>query len=374
MSYWSDLIEQSEFGAGIRARKRQQAIDYAAQLFDMAGDKDFMADPQNREALRLNESRAAAALLKANVDPGAFGEVMQANQKARWFAEMLPQLTPEQQAAVYTGHDVSPYRISGGTGYNRYTGTMKATPIGQATIDLKGEQQNTEQAKQGAYGALETLRGAQTTTEGAKQGLYGARTQDLKFRAKTIQEFNNNPDADPLLKLDAINRKPLFKGDKVKVLRGDGSTVYMDRTLNLKGGYDFAPAQDAAGADLVVPPSGVGEKTYQYQAMMQDAMNQFDITPDEAFQYATGSQQTRDKLDRDWRRAGRVKLSKEAVNRYGNKRKALFNGGQTQGATNTEALYAQARQAIALAKARGKDITQQVAQRLREKGLDPGKL
>jgi hypothetical protein len=235
-------------------------------------------------------------------------------------------------------------KLSGGTAYNRYD---TENPILGETPALQ---------------ALGRLRNAQIDTEGTKQqanqaraGYFDSRAADVDVRRQIIEEATRNPDADPLLKLDAANKKPTFKSEKIKVKRADGSTVYMDRTPNLTGGFDYAPARDAAGQDLIVPPAErAPERSTATAKDAQLIAETYGIPYEQALEI---------KLMDGPQRSRALRKLKETQARTG------AGGGSAKADPKTDAVYQQARQAIAAgAKAEA------VKARLKSMGLDPGRL
>jgi hypothetical protein len=92
-----------------------------------------------------------------------------------------------------------------------------------------------------AYGQHERLTGAQADLAGARRDV--------------LTNVLNDPTLDPLLGADIGNDKAVFKKERVKVKRRDGTEGYYDATPNLSGGYDYAPALDKTGHSLRVPES-----------------------------------------------------------------------------------------------------------------------
>lgn len=350
---------QNLFGIESKSDRQQKALALASSIFEAQQNPTFPQDV--KDAFSRNMPRAVEAMMNAGLDPEKFGDAMASNWKAqelqKYFAD--PNLTSEQRIGGLTGHDISPYQVSGQTGYNRYTGAMSPTPLGQADIAWKNEQTRTEQAQQRATDALTHLRGAQAQTEGTEQqknqaqtGLYGAQQSDLAIRGKVIQEAANNPNIDPVLKLDAVgNKKPVFKSERIKVRKPDGSTVYMDRTPNLQGGFDYAPAQDAAGAPLMVPPSEFApDHGTANQREAQDLAQTFEIPYDQALGLVMVDGPTRTR-----------EISKL--------QKARAQAGKSRPAAPEPPAYQQARNAIA----KGANA-EQVRARLKQMGLDPSRL
>jgi hypothetical protein len=282
-------------GRTARRQRQQAAINAAMKLFRDMNDPDLMKDPANQYALQLDRASVAGELAKAGVDAKQLFEGVQAPQRAQWFAEAIGKLSPEQQINAINEKDVAPVNLSGGVAYNRYD--PKNPIVGESS----------------AVQALGDLRRSQIDTEGTKQaanlsraGLYDARTADVDVRRQVVEDFVTNPEADPLLAVDAANKRQVFKPKQIKVRRRDGTTVYMDQTPNLSGGFDYALAQ-AGGEDLVVPPQSYApERATANQKNAELIAETYDIPFDEALELTLLDGRTRS------RKLQKIKEAKKA--------------------------------------------------------------
>lgn len=359
-------LAEAYFGFAGANPTRQEAESYAERggLDPMAGvqaqpdgalridDRSFFRDKRLREALDQNAPaveavRQAGALKEAGVDAGDVLGNWKLATLQRYFGS--PELSNDQRVTALTGQDISPYRVSGATGYNRFTGSMSPTPLGEADIAWKHEQAQSEIARQRATDALTNLRGQQSQTELARQGKLGAEQTDQSVRTQALQDFFNNSN-NPLLKADAANKKSLFKGDKIKVKMPDGTAAYYNRTLKADGTYDYSPAQDAAGEPIRVPSQEFKDEAgTAHQKEARDLAQSFGIPYEEALGITMSDGATRS-----------MAISKLIKARQARK---------AAGGTVENPAYQQARNAIN----KGADAAK-VRERLKSMGLDPGKL
>lgn len=299
-----------------RQREERAKVNTTFSSIFEAQDNPDLA-PDVKAAFLKNIPRAIESAQNAGMDPNDLLNAYGNNWKLQEFQRLYGgnYFTPEQKGALLTGHDISPVRVTGNTAYNRFTGDMQATPVGQSTIFLNNAKQQTEVAQQGLYGA-------QTQTEGTKQAENIANTSFLSskqteqdYRNRAIQEVINNPDANPLLKLDFASNKPIFKSENMWITQPDGQRKLYTKTQNLAGGFDIAPAKDKAGQDLIIPVTGgksAGEKQYQFQALMDEAMQLYDISRNEALDYVQSQPAQRKTLTEKWKGEGRLRRDIEA--------------------------------------------------------------
>ncbi len=80
-----------------------------------------------------------------------------------------------------------------------------------------------------------------------------ATSADTVARTGVTTGALNDPNIDPLLKIDIADKKPVFKPQLVKVRRKDGTEVYMNQTPTLSGQPAYTPATDESGDPLGIP-------------------------------------------------------------------------------------------------------------------------
>lgn len=205
----------------------QMARDQLGQSFNLADaglDEHKLAQARGEQAKTLNFMQFAQALAEAKAAgrPLNVWEVMQGN--------------------VATGHALTPVDVQGDTVVNRYdtaAPVLGTTAVGQARI--------------GAEQALGTYRTAAAGDETEQTRLHGLQGDALQARLDAIRALPT--DVNPLLRVDAAGGKDVFKPERVKVRKPDGTEVWMNATPNLQGGFDYSPALGPDQQPLMVPAS-----------------------------------------------------------------------------------------------------------------------
>lgn len=89
----------------------------------------------------------------------------------------------------------------------------------------------------------------------AQARVHAAQAADQEARNAVTGDVLANPEANPLLKIDIAQKRPVFEPKLVKVRRQDGTEIYMHETPTLSGQPTYGPALDEDGQPLRVPPS-----------------------------------------------------------------------------------------------------------------------
>lgn len=260
-----DAAREAAMSGAFQQGLRSAGVSDPADLALLAAPNVRGIDPSSARAQAAAQAAQAdlaqsLALADAGVDEHKLAQARDEQARTRNFLDVAAELAAARRSGrPVSGWDVisgnfanklkldTPADVQGDTVFNRYdpAAPLATTPLGQAKI-------GSEQAQRDAYGASARLHDAQ-----AEQA--AARLQAIR---------NLPPETDPLLRADAYAGKDVFKPERVKVRRADGSEVYMDAIPSASGGFTYRPAQDSAGAPLLVPPSASagGEDLYARRA------------------------------------------------------------------------------------------------------------
>lgn len=223
------------------------------------------------------------------------------------------QFTPEQQAALVTGTDISPYRATTGGAYNRYSGGFRMNPLGQSTVDLNrahgglyDTQGQAVRERTASAGNVDRARiqtyGQQARNYGAHADLTEQQRADMAMRQDLIDQFLRNPNVDPLMKVDAAQKKKLSQApQRFKIAGPDGKTQWATGTIGADGKPIVTPMTGPGGAPMEVPPNADSAKSYEWQSVDQALAERFpNSSPQERIAFIKGSEMERSRIMRDW--------------------------------------------------------------------------
>ena len=195
------------------------------------------------------------ALADAGIDEHRLAQARDEQARTRTFLQVAQDLAAAKAAGrPISGWDVlsgnfanrqrleAPVDVKGDTTFRPYdteAPVIGATPLGQARI--------------GAEQALAGQRTAAAGDETAQARLHGLQGDALQARLDAIRALPT--DVNPLLRVDAAGGKDVFKPERVKVRKPDGTEVWMNATPNLQGGFDYSPALGPDQQPLMVPAS-----------------------------------------------------------------------------------------------------------------------
>lgn len=149
-------------------------------------------------------------------------------------------------------------------GMDGTTGASPTEDMAGATADLQAQLRNEElqRAAQRNRPAVTQFRTSLALQDAgvnennvAQARVRAAQAADQEARNTVTGDVLANPEANPLLKIDIAQKRPVFSPKLVKVRRQDGTEIYMHETPTLSGQPTYGPALDEDGQPLRVPPS-----------------------------------------------------------------------------------------------------------------------
>lgn len=263
-----DFLVYGPAGALKRSRRdkaRERALDLTERQALIARNRDrglpvdeagFITDLPTPEFGARDELELSLALADAGLNEKGLADAREQQARTRTFLDVFERLRGgaadpgTARAADFTNKKtVAPVGMSGGVAFDRYD---PAAPI---------------------------LDESSAVTQLAAQRRAQAAETDL--RTNSLRRVLSDPGLSAPVRADIANQRAVYKPQRVKVRRADGSEVYMDATPNLGGGYDYAPASDATGEPLR-PPAGAGERGTALQTDTAFIAQLLQIPPEEA--------------------------------------------------------------------------------------------
>ena len=192
-----------------------------------------------------------------------------------------------QAANFLLGNDVSPFRSSGGTVYNRYGGSISdESSAVQARAGASRAQAGASRAQAGAHRAQAGAYRAQAAQRAQLARRYGAETEDQRLRNESLEEAFAQIQ-DPLIRADVANKREVAETERVKRRdRSTGRVEYMDAVRSPDGTFRYAPSRDESGR--VVEPPADADNAPAAMRMARRAEEVFGMSPQEALRWAKG--------------------------------------------------------------------------------------
>lgn len=318
------------------------------------------------ESLRIASHAAAGG---ASLDDIYKGEARRAKLAA--IQRLRDELAPEQEIGAYDERaDLSPVRMSGGVAYNRYD--PRKPIVGEssavdATASLRRAQAGVQPSISEKNRAAASASDAAASASEALSKLRGTQHLDAETRRQFVETLLERT-RDPLLGADIANRRPVSKPERLKVQGNDGNSYYVDATRNPDGTFTYTPSN--LGGRPAKAPAAAQQRPTALASNIQTLIDTYPgMSQQEAAEYLTADPSSRMRILRDYRkRPAAQQGSVPAAPTPPNQGAPLATGSALPQAEADRA-YEQARAYIKRGVSPDK-----VKGRLRELGLDPGRL